>query len=219
MKLQACGIGGNLHKLLTSYLQNRKQFVEINGKSSDSCEVKYGVPQGSLLDPRLYGIQAADLPEVPSEGVLEMFADDTEYYYIGNSLDEITLIIQKSLNETNEWCMKNFLSIHRDKTEVIIISSRNIVGTFQPIRLEDHIVKFVTESECLGMIVDNRLSWCSQVKNASSNLNKKIKQLKRMKSLPSKVYIRVYIFLWYSSQLHLRNCSLAIVLSSLDGGA
>ena len=150
------------------------------------------MPQGLLLGPRLFGIQVADLPEVPSEGVLEMFADDTEYYYIGNSVDEITLIIQKSLNEINEWCMKNFLSIHPDKMEVMIISSRNIVGPFEPIRLEDHIVKFVTESECLGMTVDNRLSWCSQVKNASSNLNKKVKQLKR-KSLPSKVLESIYI--------------------------
>ena len=123
LKLQACGISGNLHKLLTSYLQNRKQFVEINGKSSDLCEVKYGVPQGSLLGPRLFGIQVADLLEVPSEGGLEMCADDTEYYYIGNSVDEVTLIIQKSLDEVNEWCMKNFLSIHPDKMEVMIISS------------------------------------------------------------------------------------------------
>ena len=150
LKLQACGISGNLHKLLTSYLQNRKQFVEINGKSSYSCEVKYGMPQGSLLGPKLFGIQVADLPEVPSEGVLEMFADDSEYYYIGNSIDEVTLIIQKSLNEINEWCKKNFLTIHPDKTEVMILSSRNIVGPFQPIRLDDHIVKFVSESECLG---------------------------------------------------------------------
>ena len=42
------------------------------------------------------------------------------------------------------------------------------------------------------MTVDNRLSWCSQVKNASSNLKKKVKQLNRMKSLPSKVLESVY---------------------------
>ena len=87
-----------------------------------------------------------------------------------------------------------FLNNHPDKTEVMIISSRNVVGPFQPIRLEDHIVKFVTKSECLGMTVDNQLSWCSQDKNASSNLNKKVKQLKRMKSLPSNVLESVYFF-------------------------
>ena len=75
--------------------------------------------------------------------------------YIGNSVDEVTLIIQKSLSEMNKWCKKNFLIMHPDKTEVMIISSRNTGGPFQPIRLEDHVVKFVTEPECFGMTVDN----------------------------------------------------------------
>ena len=58
--------------------------------------------------PRLFGIQAADLTEVPSESVFEMFADDTEYIYnyIGNSVDEVIIIIQKSLSEINEWWKK-----------------------------------------------------------------------------------------------------------------
>ena len=93
-----------------------------------------------------------------------MFADDTEYYYIGNSVDQVTFIIQKGLGKINEWCKKNFLTVHLYKTEVMIIS---FVGPFQPIKLEDHIAKFVTKFEHLGMTVDTRLSWCSQVKNAS----------------------------------------------------
>ena len=77
--------------------------------------------------PRLFGIQVADLPEVPSEGILEMFANDTEYYYIGNSVDKVTLIIQKSLSKINKWCKKNFLTIHPDKTEVMVIFHREIL--------------------------------------------------------------------------------------------
>ena len=67
-KLQACHISGNLRKLLESYLH--KQFVEINGKSSDLCKVKYGVSHRSLLGPKLFGLQVTDLREVPNEGVL-----------------------------------------------------------------------------------------------------------------------------------------------------
>ena len=50
---------------------------------------------------------------------------------------------------------ENFLTIHPNKTEVMIISLENIVGPFQPIKSEDHIVKFVFESERLGMTMDN----------------------------------------------------------------
>ena len=45
-KLQACGISGHLFELLENYLQNRSQFVELNGASSDTQEISYGVPQG-----------------------------------------------------------------------------------------------------------------------------------------------------------------------------
>ena len=85
LKLQPCGVTGHLHRLIMSYLQNREQYIEINGKWSDNHKVKYGVPQGSLLGPRLFNIPVFDLPEVPSKGELEMFADDTEHYVTGNT--------------------------------------------------------------------------------------------------------------------------------------
>ena len=43
LKLQACGVSGHLHRLIMSYLQNREQYVEINGKWSNHDIVKYGV--------------------------------------------------------------------------------------------------------------------------------------------------------------------------------
>ena len=37
--------------------RERKQYVVVNGQSSDHMEVKYGVPQGSLLGTRLFAVQ------------------------------------------------------------------------------------------------------------------------------------------------------------------
>eukprot|EP00794_Sanderia_malayensis_P001852 gene1852-2086_t len=192
LKLQACGVSSHLHKLIMSYLGNREQYVEINRKRSERHEVKYGVPQGSLLGPRLFNIQVFDLPEVPSEGELEMFANNTEHYVIGNSADEISVSIEEVLQGINEWCKQNCLTIHPDKTEVMMISRKKIVGPLRPIKLQNHIVKYVAESKCLGMTVDNRLSWKNHIKKASVNLGKKVKQLRRMKSLPAKVLETIY---------------------------
>ena len=68
---------------------------------------------------------------------------------------------------------EKFLNNPPDKTEATSSSSRNTAGAFQPIRLEDHVVKFVTESECLGMTVDNRLSGVHKLKMYHLTLTKR----------------------------------------------
>ena len=48
-KLEHYGIRGVLLKWFESYLSNRKQFVSLNGETSDLKNVTCGVPQGSCL--------------------------------------------------------------------------------------------------------------------------------------------------------------------------
>ena len=66
------------------------------------------MPQGSLLGPRLFGIKVTDLPECTENGIIEMFADDTESYCIGDSPDEVTLGLQVILQDINLWCRKKW---------------------------------------------------------------------------------------------------------------
>ena len=80
-KLQAAGISGPFHEWIESYLTNRRQYVVVNGERSD-IKLEVGVPQGSLLGPRLFVIYVNDLPDSTPLGYIHMFADDTTIYYI-----------------------------------------------------------------------------------------------------------------------------------------
>ena len=72
-KLPQNGISGNLLKLLTDFLKNRKQRVTLNGQTSFWTEVNAGVPQGSILGPLLFLIYINDLPDGLSSN-LKLFA-------------------------------------------------------------------------------------------------------------------------------------------------
>ena len=48
-KLEHYGIRYNMLDWFLSYLSDRKQYVDMNGKSSDLLDITCGVPQGSVL--------------------------------------------------------------------------------------------------------------------------------------------------------------------------
>ena len=58
------GIKGNALRWLESYLQDRKQFVQVDAARSASKDLQCGVPQGSVLGLLLYLLYTAPLGDI-----------------------------------------------------------------------------------------------------------------------------------------------------------
>ena len=172
-KLQAVGITGNLRQWIMDYLSERTQYTEINGSRSETTQVKYGVPQGSQLGPRLYSADVNDFPESVDAGGLSMFADDTNVYCIGTSVEEVVDKLNIIMEQVHTWCTKNKLTVHPRKCEAMLLMKTSFIGPLQPLYYGSECIKFVATSTCLGVVIDQKLSWYAQVAQACKIFSKK----------------------------------------------
>jgi len=191
-KLQACGISVNLYEWVLNYLEDRSQYTTIEDTKSDFCNVDFGVPQGSLLGPKLFSISSSDLPQISTDFEIDMFADDTTAFCISGSVDSVMIKIDCMVSKISKWANVNGLSIHPGKSKIMILSSKVFVGPLPIIKLDGSEVEIVSNVTCLGVKIDDKLLWSEHVRNVSKNFNAKLKNLYSMRSLPSDSLKTIY---------------------------
>jgi hypothetical protein len=107
-KMFNIGIRGMELEWFKNYLLNRKQFVHLNGKSSNLLDILLGVPQGSILGPILFLIYINDLP-LSSLLKSLLFADDTALLASGSNIENLTEFVNTEFQKVVYYFRKNRL--------------------------------------------------------------------------------------------------------------
>ena len=61
-------------------------------------------------------------------GQLHLYADDTTAYVIGNSVEDVIELLNVLSGEITDWCSQNKMTLHPDKSEVMIIKKNTFIG-------------------------------------------------------------------------------------------
>ena len=123
-KFKKLGISGTPMKWFKSYLSDRKQCVEVNGKISNEKDISISVLQGSILGPILFLCYINDLPGSTLLYTL-LFADDTACLAAGNNLPELINYINTELNKIAVRFRANKMAVNAEKTKYIIFHTKN----------------------------------------------------------------------------------------------
>ena len=159
-KLYNYGIRGSAYNWISSYLDNRKQYVTYGTCSSEQKLIKCGVPQGSILGPLLFLVYINDLASVSDLFLSVLFADDSNLFCAGPNLNELILKINDEMVNICDWLNSNKLSLHVGKTNYMIFSPKG-----KPIIHDEDIlinrttIKRISHVKFLGIIIDDKLSW------------------------------------------------------------
>ena len=193
-KLQHYGIRGVAHNLLSSYLQNRKQYVSINGIASTEHVIEYGVPQGSTLGPLLFLLYINDVSNCLST-VPRLFADDTCLILKANNLHDLQIKMNLELNAVRNWVNANKLTINRSKSNYLIISPKCSSNQSNEVSLSYNnvAIKQFDSVKYLGIHIDNHLTFEPHISLLSTKLSRSVGVLTRLKNiLPSKALLQLY---------------------------
>ena len=179
-KLDCCGIRGIAKTWLQSYLQNRFQYVEFGNSKSELLKITCGVPQGSVLGPKLFLLYIDDICNVSQLLKLVLFADDTNIYYSHKDVKQLVNTLNTELVKLQDWFAVNKLSLNILKTNFMIFGN---IKTSQDIniRINNELVNRAYSNKFLGVIVDDKLCWREHIHYVKTKLSKNIAILYKVK--------------------------------------
>lgn len=117
------GISSTALLWITSFLSNRSHKVRVGAKTSETYNILFGVPQGSILGPLLFILYTSNITSIAhSFGIsIHLYADDTQLYVKLSTMDIVdtkSRLIQ-CIQKIQAWCASMRLKLNAAKTELI----------------------------------------------------------------------------------------------------
>lgn len=178
-KMLQIGFNPRLIRLIHSYLSRRLFCVRINNTLSTLRRILAGILQGSALGPFLFNIYFNDIPR-NLYTLLALYADDMCIYAADPNIKFLQIHIQQHIDTLMEWCLLWRIKINNNKCHAIFFSYK--LNRPSRILINDIPLDWETNTEYLGVTLDNHLTWKKHIANTrgkAASLNKSTTNLIR----------------------------------------
>lgn len=175
---------------LKSYLSGRVQYVYMGQITSEGLEIACGVPQGSVLGPKLFILYINDIFTISKMSKFMLFADGTNVFYSGNNYKNLIKMVNEELSIIKRWMDSNTFSINLNKTKVIIFGNQ-VKPSDESVNIDGTQIESVQEYKFLGIIIDSKLTWKPHIRHTKTKIAKSLSIINSVKSLLDSNTLRI----------------------------
>jgi len=192
-------------RIIQSLLENRRFFVEMDGKRSRWRSQTNGLPQGSVLAPTLFNVYTNDLPQFNNIRRF-IYADDLGLTTQHKSFEVIERRLTAALNSLSVYYKNNFLNANPSKTQVCAFHLNNHQAKRQ-LNIVWNGKKLANEKfpVYLGVTMDRTLSYREHVRKLKEKVASRNNLLNNLTTLN-----------WGADANTLRSTALALCYSTAE---
>jgi hypothetical protein len=219
--LQDLGVQETALAWIKSYLTSRHQQVSIKGTRSDEKELTCGVPQGSVLGPILFNIYTSSLGRLLRQQLPQynLYADDSTLYLCikPKQLMEGTRQIEDCVQLVQRWMSSSQLKMNNDRTEFLLISSRQMARTITPptLTVSDHEIKPSKAVCSLGVTLDRHATLEAHTNNICRQAYMQLKNISKLRRYLDPTSLECIVHAFVTSRLDYCNSLLCGLPSTL----
>ena len=167
-------------------MSNRKHYVSIDECNSDLLNVLCGVPQGSILGPKLFILYVNDICNISKILKFVLFADDTNVFCSGHDAMQLSRDLSNELDKLSVWFAVNKLILNVSKTNFMVFGNSKQRNTILQVSIKNSNIKRVYVIKFLGILIDDRLNWKEHISLICSKLSRCIAIIYKAKHLLDK---------------------------------
>jgi len=126
-----------------------------------------------VLGPLLFLIYINDLPVSISKTAKSiLFTDDTSITVTNENKTEFRYTLQLAMIEISNWFQSNRLTLNYEKTHLLHFVTKKQAEIQQQIVISNTVIKNISNTRFLGLIIDKTLSWKDHITEIIPKLNK-----------------------------------------------
>lgn len=189
--------------------------VAIGDVVSHRKSTTIGVPQGSVLGPKLYCMFTKPIGEICRRHNMSYhcYADDTQVYITVKPQDDWKIFrerLEACLSDISNWMSSNMLKLNHDKTELIVFSTKHCVRDLSEISLtfDGCIIKPTSVVKNLGVFFYTTLNMEKHLSAVAKSCYFQIRNIGRIRHLIDESACKCLIHALVTSRLDYANALL-----------